>query len=86
MLRFPSMLNEQLDTFRGTIEADRAPTQAQLQLQAEFTRRTDAEVAIWKALVATDIPALNKKIVTSGVALIDPTASGAPVSTGHPAP
>ena len=89
MLRFPSMLNEQLDSFRGTIEADRAPTQPQLQLHAEFARRVDAQVALWKSMVATDIPALNKKIIASGVSLIDPTATGAaaaPISTGHPAP
>jgi hypothetical protein len=78
MLRFPSMLNEQLDSFRGTIEGDRAPTQPQRQLHAEFARRIDAQVAIWKSLVATDIPALNKRIIASGVSLIDPTAGGAP--------
>jgi photosystem II stability/assembly factor-like uncharacterized protein len=78
MLRFPSMLNEQLDSFRGTIEADRAPTQAQLQLYADLAKRVDAQVALWKALAASDIPALNQKIVASGVALIDPAAT-APV-------
>src|SRR5262249_7370323 len=36
MLPFPSMLNEQLDTYRFSIEADAAPTQPQLELYADF--------------------------------------------------
>jgi hypothetical protein len=88
MLRFPAMLNEQLDSFRATIEADRPPTQAQLQLHAEFARRLDAQTSAWKALMTTDLPALNKKIVASGVALIDPTAPGPtpPAPAGGRAP
>jgi photosystem II stability/assembly factor-like uncharacterized protein len=84
MLRFPAMLNEQLDTFRGTIESDRAPTQPQLQLYTELARRVDAQVTAWKAVMATDLPALNKRIVASGVALIDPAAPGpaAPAPAG----
>jgi photosystem II stability/assembly factor-like uncharacterized protein len=84
MLRFPSMLNEQLDSFRGSIESDRAPTQAQLQVHADLAKRADGQLALWKALVTVDIPALNKKIVASGVALVDPTALGPvpPASAG----
>jgi photosystem II stability/assembly factor-like uncharacterized protein len=76
MLRFPTMLNEQLDSFRGSIASDRPPTQPQLQLYAEFARRLDTQLTAWKAVMATDLPALNKKIIASGVALIDPAAAG----------
>ena len=76
MLRFPTMLNEQLDSFRGSIASDRPPTQSQLQLYAEFARRLDAQLTAWKAVMATDLPALNKRIVASGVSLIDPSAPG----------
>jgi photosystem II stability/assembly factor-like uncharacterized protein len=88
MLRFPAMLNEQLDSFRTTIESDRAPTQPQVQLHAEFARRLDAQLTAWKALMATDLPALSKKIIASGVALIDPAAPGpaAQVPAGGRAP
>jgi hypothetical protein len=88
MLRFPAMLNEQLDSFRGTIASDRPPTQSQLQLFAEFAKRLDAQLTAWKAMMATDLPALNKRIVASGVALIDPTAPGpaASVPAGGRAP
>jgi hypothetical protein len=87
MLRFPSMLNEQLDVFRGTIEGDRAPTRPQLDAYAELAKRTDAQVAAWKTVMSTDVAALNKKIVSSGVALIDPAAplAPAPSAGGKPA-
>jgi hypothetical protein len=77
-LRFPTMLNEQLDGFRGTIESDRAPTQSQLQLYADLAKRVDTQVGLWKTIATSDIPALNKKVVASGVALIDPTAPEPP--------
>ncbi|HUJ61199.1 MAG TPA: hypothetical protein VLX92_22000 [Kofleriaceae bacterium] len=72
MLRFPAMLNEQLDTFRGVIEADRPPTRAQAELEAGYARRVDAQAQAWKHVVATDVPALNQKIVASHTAIIDP--------------
>ena len=59
---------------------DRAPTQAQLQLPAEFAKRLDAQLTAWKAVMATDLPALSKKIAASGVTLIDPTAPAPPPS------
>jgi photosystem II stability/assembly factor-like uncharacterized protein len=74
MLRFPSMLNEQLDTFRYTIEADAAPGRSQLDAYAELAKREDAQLALWKAVMNGELPALNQKIVTSGVKLIDPDA------------
>ncbi|MGE5182469.1 MAG: glycosyl hydrolase, partial [Acidobacteriota bacterium] len=73
MLRFPSMLNERLDTFRGSLEVDRPPTHAQLDLYGELAKAVDAQVRAWKAIVAVDLPALNKRITTSNLALIDPT-------------
>ena len=54
MLRFPSMLNEKLDTFRAVIEAARAPTKPQLELYAEFDKQVNAQASAWKALVAGD--------------------------------
>jgi hypothetical protein len=81
MLRFPSMLNEQLDTFRGTIESDRPPTRAELDAYAELAKRTDAQVAAWKQIVATDVAALNKKITSASVTLIDPTAPLPPAAS-----
>ena len=72
-LRFPTMLNERLDTFRGEIESDHPPTRAQLDLYADLAKQVDAHAAAWKAIVAADLPALNKKIATSNISLVDPT-------------
>ena len=58
------------------LDRETTPTQSQLQLYAEFAKRLDAQLTAWKAMMATDLPALNKKIVASGVALIDPAAPG----------
>ncbi|HTJ47056.1 MAG TPA: exo-alpha-sialidase [Kofleriaceae bacterium] len=81
MLRFPAMLNEQLDSFRSSVEGDRPPTQPQLDLYADFAKRVDAQTAAWKAIVSGDVPVLNKKIVSSGIALVDPTAPLVPAVT-----
>ena len=72
MLRFPAMLNEQLDTFRSVLESDRAPTRAQVDLDADYAKRVDAQVAAWKRVATTDVPALNQKIASSHTAIIDP--------------
>ena len=80
MLRFPGMLNEKLDVFRGTIESDRPPTRPQLDLYADFAKRVAAQAAAWKAIVAGDLPALNKKIATSNISLVDPTVPPPPPS------
>jgi len=78
MLRFPAMLNEQLDSFRYSIEADSAPTRAQLDLYEAFSKRLKAQLQIWQGLVAGDIPALNRKILSGNLVLIDPKAASGP--------
>lgn len=78
MLRFPAMLNEQLDSFRSGLESDAPPTRAQLSLFEDFSKRLQAQLAIWRGLVATDIPALNRKILSGNLTLIDPEAAPAP--------
>jgi photosystem II stability/assembly factor-like uncharacterized protein len=75
MLRFPAMLNEQLDSFRYSVEAtDGAPPQALRALYDDFARRFAAQDKIWQGLVAHEVPDLNAKIAKIGVSLLDPTA------------
>ena len=84
-LRFPTMLNEQLNGFRNVIEADAAPTRAQQELFTAFSKRLDAQLAIWKGLLEKDIPELNQQILSGGLKLIDPNAtagSGAGAGSG----
>ena len=74
-LRFPTMLNEQLNGFRNVIEADAAPTRAQLELYTAFSKRLEAQLVLWRGLLEKDIPALNQQIVSGNLKLIDPNAT-----------
>jgi hypothetical protein len=68
MLRYPSMLNEQFDTFSHLIEsADTAPTQAMLAVFAGLDERLAAELSKWRSVTETDIPALNAQAVSEKV-------------------
>jgi photosystem II stability/assembly factor-like uncharacterized protein len=68
MLRYPSMLNEQFDTFSHLIEsADTAPTQSMLDVFAGLDKRLAAELAKWRAVTETDIPALNAQVASGQV-------------------
>jgi hypothetical protein len=74
-LRFPVMLNEQLDTFRYGIDAsDAAPTQGQREVFDTFAQRLAVQTDLWKGLLLRDIPELNRKILTSDVNLVNPLA------------
>src|SRR5262249_42985335 len=61
-LRYPSMLDDQLDFFRQIIEADVAPTRAQLEAHDALARRLNAQLALWKDVLGKDIPALNAQV------------------------
>jgi photosystem II stability/assembly factor-like uncharacterized protein len=83
MLRFPSMLNEQLDTFRQTIESDRAPTRAEVELYERFAKDVAAAAAQWQVLVARDLAAVNSKLAAAKLPAVDPTLR--PPPPPHPA-
>ena len=62
-LAFPNMLNEQLDSFSSSVEAgDSAPTQQQYEVFKTLRARLDQQLASWKQILATDVPALNESI------------------------
>jgi hypothetical protein len=62
-LAFPNMLNEQLDTFSAIVQAgDSAPTQQQYEVFKVLRTRLDQQLAAWKQIVASDVPALNDAI------------------------
>ena len=67
-LRYPSMLNEQFDTFSHLIEnADAAPTQSMLDVFAGLDKRLGAELARWRVVAETDIAALNAQAASENV-------------------
>ena len=62
-LAFPSMLNEQLNSFSFIVEAgDGAPTQQQYEVFKMLRARLDQQLAAWKQILASDVPSLNDSI------------------------
>ena len=60
-LRYPVMLNEQMDTFRAMIEnADAAPTQPMLDVFDSLDHRLSTALTQWTALLKTEVPALDE--------------------------
>ena len=59
-LAFPTMLNEEFDTFSHVIEnSDRAPTQPQLDVFAQLNKRLDEQLARWAQIKADDLGKVN---------------------------
>jgi len=76
-LGFPNMLNEQYESFRSTLElADDAPTQPDYAVFDGLHKSLQTEIAAWKQIASTDVPALNELIRKQNVALVD-------VQSGH---
>jgi hypothetical protein len=67
-LAFPSMLNEEFDTFSHVIEgSDRAPTQPQLEVFGELSKRLDEQLQKWGQIKADDLAKLNASIKQTDV-------------------
>jgi hypothetical protein len=65
-LAFPNMLNEQFDTFSSSVQgADGAPTQQQYEVFQKLRARLDQQLAAWKQISSTDLPAFNTQIKES---------------------
>jgi photosystem II stability/assembly factor-like uncharacterized protein len=70
-LAFPSMLNEQLDSFSSSVQAgDSAPAQQQFEVFKMLRARLDAQLGAWKQILASDVPALNDSIRKSDLPLL----------------
>jgi photosystem II stability/assembly factor-like uncharacterized protein/DNA-binding FrmR family transcriptional regulator len=62
-LAFPNMLNEQFDSFASLVTAgDGAPTQQQYEVFKKLRARLDQQLALWKQMLASDVPALNEAV------------------------
>lgn len=70
-LAFPNMLNEQLDSFSASVQAgDGAPTQQQFEVFRMLRGRLDQQLASWKQILASDVPALNESIRKSDLPVL----------------
>jgi photosystem II stability/assembly factor-like uncharacterized protein len=76
-LAFPNMLNEQYDSFRSSVEAgDNAPTQQQYEVARMLRGQLDQQLAAWKQVMSTDVPAFNELIRKSNVPALYLPAAG----------
>jgi uncharacterized protein YPO0396 len=67
-LRYPNMLNEQYDTFAGTLDTeDFGPTESQRHVYAYLHGQLADELAKWRAVTGTDLPALQSMMRAQGV-------------------
>jgi photosystem II stability/assembly factor-like uncharacterized protein len=65
-LAFPNMLNEQLDSFSAIVQAgDSAPSEQQYEVFKMLRSQLDEQLAAWKQLVSTDVPAFNEAMKNS---------------------
>jgi seryl-tRNA synthetase len=65
-LAFPNMLNEQLDSFSAIVQAgDSAPSQQQYEVFKMLRSQLDQQLAAWKQLMSTDVPAFNEAMKNS---------------------
>ncbi|HZQ18184.1 MAG TPA: hypothetical protein VFA90_05640 [Terriglobales bacterium] len=71
-LSFPSMLNEQYDTFRVQIEgADSAPTQPELSVFEGLHERLQKQLTAWKQIASTDVPAIDQLVRKENVSMVE---------------
>jgi hypothetical protein len=62
-LAFPSMLNEEFDTFSHAIDSgDRQPTQPQMDVFASLSGRLDEQLKKWNAIKQDDLPKVTELI------------------------
>jgi seryl-tRNA synthetase len=70
-LAFPNMLNEQLDSFSGIVQAgDGAPSQQQSEVFKMLRGQLDQQLAAWKQITSTDVPAFNEAMKGSNTPVL----------------
>jgi hypothetical protein len=67
-LRYPNMLNEQYDTFAGTLDTeDFGPTESQRQVYEFLHGELSAELTKWRTISDGDLPAFHSLMLAHGV-------------------
>ena len=70
-LAFPNMLNEQFDSLSAVIQAgDGAPTKQQYEVFKLLQGRLDEQLAAWKGIMSTDVPAFNELVKNKNVPVL----------------
>ena len=70
-LAFPNMLNEAFDSFRASLDyADNAPTAQQYEVFKLLRGRLDRQLAAWKQIMSSDVPAFNDAVKQYNIPLL----------------
>jgi seryl-tRNA synthetase len=87
-LAFPNELNEEIyGLFYSVDSSDTAPTESVKSVYAALSRRLDEQLAKWKSVSSTDVPALDQRIRALSLPSLS-VGAGAPVpppaAASHP--
>ncbi|HEX4606226.1 MAG TPA: glycosyl hydrolase, partial [Candidatus Angelobacter sp.] len=67
-LAFPNMLNEQFDSLSSIVQAgDSAPSQQQFEAFKMMRGQLDQQLAAWKQILSTDVPAFNDHMKSGSI-------------------
>jgi len=84
VLNYPIRLNNYLVALGGVVgSADSAPTQASFDVFNMLSKQLDEQMAKWKQILATDVPAYNsvvQKQAVPAIILAKPEQPGSPAS------
>jgi len=70
-LHYPTKLNSKLGSLNQAVDsADAAPTEGEIGVFAELDKKLDTELAKWREITDTDIPALNSALRNANVPLV----------------
>ena len=70
-LNYPTKLNSKLGSLNQAVDsADAAPTEGEIGVFAELDKQLDAQLARWKAVTGTDVPALNSALRNANISTI----------------
>ncbi|HKF01563.1 MAG TPA: hypothetical protein VKB49_04590, partial [Candidatus Sulfotelmatobacter sp.] len=73
---YPTMLNSKLSYLNAVVDsADSAPTAAEQTVFAELDRQLEVQLAMWREVLAKDVPALNEAMQRNNVPLVGVTVS-----------
>ena len=76
-LAFPDMLNELFDAFTSSLESgDGVPTQQQYDVYKMLRGRLDQQLAAWKQIMGTDVPAFNAMVRQTDIPILYVTPAG----------
>jgi photosystem II stability/assembly factor-like uncharacterized protein len=86
ILNYPIRLNNQLVALGGVVSsADSAPTQASYDVFDMLSKQLDAQMAKWKQILSTDLPAYDDAVRKQDIpAIIIPKEGTAPASGNEP--